>query len=59
MKTLTNKTKYLKNPHFCPVCGSTDITADKWDGECQDLTVFCEKGHEWREIFKMVGVELV
>ena len=59
---LTKKQKqvYLKNPHFCPKCGHTDISVLGWDAEIQSQDVCCENpgcSYVWREIFKMVDIE--
>lgn len=59
---LTKKQKqmYLKNPHFCPVCGHTVITSLDWDAEIQSQDVLCESsrcGFVWRECFKMIDIE--
>ena len=35
------KSKYLKNPHFCPKCGGVDIEDGEWNGELQQVEVSC------------------
>jgi len=53
------KKEYLKNPHFCPVCASTDISTDNWDPEIQFQTVECNQCEaRWKEIFEMVSIEM-
>ena len=36
MKKKLNVKEYLKNPDYCPMCGSDDITAGEFD-PCGDI----------------------
>jgi len=56
--TKETEKKYLRNPHFCPVCKCPGVIAAEWDGETQRQRIYCGNGHEWDEVFKMVGVEI-
>lgn len=57
---ITNKTiaSYLKNPHFCPKCKGSKISAMNFDPEILSQDVSCEDcGFVWREVFAMVSIE--
>ena len=58
--TKVQRQAYLKNPHYCPVCGHPNVEVLKWDSEIQSQDVQCssgECGFIWREIFKMIDIE--
>ena len=62
-----NPDEYVKNPNFCPYCGSPEINASHstFDSD-HDLThkawqaVTCDAcASEWNEIYTLTGYELV
>lgn len=50
---------YLKNPHYCPVCESEDISSMHFDPEGAYQKVECDScGAQWKEYFQMTTITL-
>jgi len=52
------KAEYLQAPYHCPYCGSSQIGADHFDGECASQRCDCDQcGKSWWDMYKLVDIE--
>lgn len=51
---------YLENPNVCPICQSSNITGEEWDGGDGSQKVSCDDcSARWYDLYKLIGVQMI